>query len=65
MLKNIIVYCKDSYEELSHKTTWPTRKELTHSAIVVLIASAVIAVVVFVMDKIFYTLMQLIYSLKF
>ncbi len=65
MLKNIIVYCKDSYEELSHRTTWPTRKELTHSAIVVLIASAIIALVVFAMDKVFYTLMQAIYSIKF
>ncbi len=69
MLKNIVTncisYCKDSYEELAHKTTWPTRKELTHSAIVVLIASIVIAIVVFAEDKVFQTLMQLIYSIKF
>lgn len=65
MLKNIITYCKDSYEELAHKTSWPTRKELTHSAIVVLIASIVIALVVFAEDKVFQTLMQVIYSVKF
>jgi preprotein translocase subunit SecE len=58
-------YLKDSYEELVHKTTWPTRKELTHSAIVVLIASVILAIVVFAMDKVFQTLMQLIYSIKF
>ncbi|MCI7138033.1 MAG: preprotein translocase subunit SecE [Oscillospiraceae bacterium] len=65
MLKKVfsycISYCKDSYEELAHKTTWPNRKELTHSAIVVLTASIVIAIVVFLMDTVFENLMQLIY----
>ncbi|MCI6295262.1 MAG: preprotein translocase subunit SecE [Bacteroidales bacterium] len=61
MLKKVIAICKDSYDELSHKTTWPTRKELTHSAIVVLTASIIIALVVFLMDTVFESLMQLIY----
>ncbi|MBQ2363689.1 MAG: preprotein translocase subunit SecE, partial [Bacteroidaceae bacterium] len=43
MFKKFITYCKESYEELANKTTWPTRKELTHSAIVVLVASIIIA----------------------
>ncbi|MCH5215223.1 MAG: preprotein translocase subunit SecE [Muribaculaceae bacterium] len=61
MLKKIITYCKDSYTELTHNTTWPSRKELTHSAIVVLTASIVIAVVVFAEDRVFETLMKFIY----
>ncbi|MCI7315846.1 MAG: preprotein translocase subunit SecE [Bacteroidales bacterium] len=61
MFKKVIAYCKDSYEELQHKTTWPTRQELTHSAIVVLTASIVIALVVFLMDTAFESIMQLIY----
>ena len=61
MFKKVIAYCKDSYEELQHKTTWPTRKELSHSAIVVLTASIIIALVVFLMDTVFESLMQLIY----
>ena len=61
MLKKVVAYCKDSYQELAHKTTWPTRRELTHSAIVVLTASIVIAIVVFLMDWVFEHLMQLIY----
>jgi len=61
MFKKVIAYCKDSYNELSHKTTWPTRQELTHSAIVVLTASIVIAIVVFLMDQVFENVMQLIY----
>ena len=61
MFKKVVAICKDSYDELSHKTTWPTRKELTHSAIVVLTASIIIALVVFLMDTVFESLMQLIY----
>ncbi len=61
MLKKFVTYCKDSYEELTHKTTWPTRAELTHSAIVVLVASIVIALVVFAEDTLFEYLMKFIY----
>ena len=49
----IIDYCKNSYEELVYKTTWPSFKELTGSAVVVLIASLCIALVVFAMDSVF------------
>ena len=52
---------KACYEELAHKTTWPTRQQLTHSAMVVLSASLVIALVVFGMDSIFRSLMSAIY----
>ena len=61
MFKKIVAYCKDSYEELSHKTEWPSRQELTHSSIVVLTASIVIAIVVFLMDTVFESIMNLIY----
>jgi len=63
MFKKIVKYCKDCYEELAHKTTWPSRKELTHSAIVVLTASIVIALIVFCMDQVFDNLLKLVYSL--
>ncbi|MBQ0049526.1 MAG: preprotein translocase subunit SecE [Bacteroidales bacterium] len=59
----IINYCKASYEELVHKTTWPSRKELMNSAVVVLIASLCIAAVIFVIDTAFDKGMQAIYSL--
>ena len=54
-------YCKACYDELAHKTTWPTWKELTHSAVVVLSASLVIALVVWVMDVAFKFVMTQIY----
>jgi len=62
MFKKIFNYCKESYNELVHKTSWPTRSELINSAMVVLAASLIIAVVVFVMDFVFQHLMEFIYN---
>ena len=63
MLEGIKTYCKDSYEELVHKTTWPTRSELMNSAVVVLTASLCLALVVFVMDWFFQSGMEFVYGL--
>ena len=60
-MKKFIDYCKACYDELAHKTTWPSLKELTHSAVVVLSASLVIALVVWVMDVAFKFVMTQIY----
>ena len=61
MFSKIVNYCKVCYDELAHKTTWPTRAELTHSAMIVLSASLVIALVVFGMDSLFKFVMSTIY----
>ena len=61
MFKKFIDYCKACFDELAHKTTWPTRKELTHSAVVVLSASLIIALIVWAMDLVFKSLMGLVY----
>ena len=63
MFNKIVNYCKDSYEELVHKTTWPTRSELMSSAVVVLTASLCIALIVFVMDFIFQSGMEAVYGI--
>ncbi len=47
--------------ELAHNMTWPTRAELSHSAIVVLFASIIIALVVFAEDSLFEFIMEFIY----
>ena len=62
MFERFKEYCKESYEELVHKTTWPSRSELMNSAVVVITASLCIALVVFVMDFIFQSGMELIYG---
>lgn len=43
-------YCKESYDELVHKVSWPTFKELQNSAVVVAIAAVIFAIVIFIMD---------------
>ena len=53
MFQKVANYCKESYDELVHKVSWPTRKELSSSAVVVLYASLLIALVVWGMDVCF------------
>ena len=60
-IKKFISYCQTCYDELAHKVTWPTLKELTGSAMLVLTASLIIAIVVFVMDFTFEKIMSLVY----
>lgn len=59
----VINYIKESYNELVHKVSWPTLSELANSAVVVLVASIFIAIIVWLMDKSFETIMKFIYSL--
>ena len=58
MFKKITNYCKESYDELVHKVSWPKRSELSSSALVVLYASLLIALVVFLMDSAFQFIME-------
>jgi preprotein translocase subunit SecE len=62
-MNKFVNYCKLCYNELAHEVTWPTRKELTQSASVVLLASLIIALLVFVMDFAFQHIMLFVYSL--
>lgn len=59
----IIENVKESYTELVHKVSWPTRSELMSSAVLVLIASLILALVVWLMDFAFEHLMSFIYGL--
>ena len=61
IIKKFINYCKACYDELAHKVTWPSYKELTQSAVVVLSASLIIAIVVWLMDVAFKAVMSAVY----
>ena len=54
---------QESYNELRYKVSWPTQKQLINSSVLVLIASIVLAVVIWAIDWIFAGLMQLVYSI--
>ena len=60
----LLTNIEESYDELRYKTSWPTKKQLIKSAIIVMIASIIIALVIFVMDQVVDNLMHFIYSLK-
>ena len=62
-MKRFINYIKECYTELVEKVSWPTWKELQSSAIVVSIASLIIALVVYLMDKSFETLLEAFYRI--
>ncbi len=50
-MAKVLDFFKDSYVEITEKVTWPTWSQLQSSAVIVLVASLLIALVVFVMDK--------------
>jgi len=54
---------KESYNELVHKVSWPTRKELAQSSVIVLIASIILALIVWLMDWCFENIMTFVYGL--
>ena len=54
----IVNYVKESYSELVHKVSWPTMSQLSNSAVIVMTASLIFAVVVLVMDLAFENLMK-------
>lgn len=62
-MESIVLYVKESYNELLHKVTWPTMPNLISSTTVVLIASAVIAVIILIMDVLSKGILENIYKL--
>lgn len=59
----IKTYIEEAYKELVYKVTWPSWSELQNSAIVVMVASLIIALVIAFMDFSFRNLMEFIYSM--
>jgi preprotein translocase subunit SecE len=49
-MSNIITYFENAYDELVHKVSWPTWKELQETTAIVIAAIAVITLIVFAMD---------------
>jgi preprotein translocase subunit SecE len=62
---NIKGYLQESFTELMHKVTWPTWGELQNSAVLVMVATLIVALLVAGMDFIFSRAMQFIYSLLY
>ena len=62
-MSKFINYLKESYVEMTKKVSWPTWDKLQNSAIVVMVASVILALVVFGIDFVIEAAMKLIYTL--
>jgi preprotein translocase subunit SecE len=63
-MNQVLGYLKESYNELLHKVTWPTLPNLLSSARLVIVASLIIALMVFVMDAVSKQVVTFIYDLN-
>ncbi|WP_428329084.1 preprotein translocase subunit SecE [Mucilaginibacter sp.] len=61
-MANVTEYIKESYIELTQKVTWPTWKELQNSAVLVLVAAFIIALVILLMDQSIHFLLNQFYT---
>ncbi len=64
-MKGLVNYVKEAYNELLHKVSWPTFKELQSSTILVMVASLCFAIVILTMDLAFENLMKTVYRLLY
>lgn len=61
-MSKIVNYFIDVQNELVNKTSWPTWSELQNSALVVMVATTIIALIVFGMDMSFDNTLEWIYK---
>ena len=61
-MNKITTYFRESYKELLEKVSWPTWSELQQSTVIVLVATLLITVIVWIMDVISSSILHLVYS---
>ena len=61
-MNKISTYIRESYKELLEKVSWPTWSELQQSTVIVLVATLLITVIVWIMDLISSSILHLVYS---
>ena len=62
-MRKFINYLKECYVELFKKTTWPSWEKLQSSAFLVMVATVILAVALWIVDFAFNHLMSAIYTL--
>ncbi len=64
MAKNkILTDLEESYNELVHKVSWPSKTDLANSTVIVMVASILMALVVWAVDATINWVMHGVYSL--
>ena len=62
-MNKIKLYFEESFDELFRKVSWPTWPEVQSSALIVMVASVIIAIIVLTMDSSFRFIMENLYKL--
>ena len=62
-MKKFVNSLKESFVELTKKTTWPAWDKLQSSALLVMVTTVLLAAVLWIIDFAFQHLMTVIYSL--
>ena len=52
-VNKVTAYINETINELLHKVTWPSWNQLQESSVIVLVASLIIAFMIFLMDFVF------------
>lgn len=60
-MNKVVAYFQEVSKEMQ-KVSWPSRQELTNNTILTLLASLLIALIIFGQDQIISRVLQLIYS---
>jgi preprotein translocase subunit SecE len=62
-MSKLKAYIDESISELKTKVSWPTWSELQSSTIIVMVASMIIALIIYLMDVSFSMLLNLFYQM--
>ena len=62
-MNSFVLYIKESYNELVHNVTWPTWPELLSNARLVLVATVIFALLIFLMDFVSKGVLNTIYTI--
>jgi len=62
-MNKITTYFRESYKELLEKVTWPSWTQLQQATVIVLVATVLITLLVWIMDLASSTVLHFIYSL--
>ncbi|MBR6745982.1 MAG: preprotein translocase subunit SecE [Muribaculaceae bacterium] len=57
----LLTNIEESYAELRYKTSWPTKKQLIKSACIVMLASVIIALIIFLIDLVWQQIVGFVY----
>lgn len=62
-MKKILAYIQEAYNELVHKVSWPSQKDLVNNTLLVMVVFILSSLVIFAVDLVFERIMKMVYHL--